>query len=259
MRATPRGGTVCPMPRVRARFLVLLLLLVGCLGSDGPTAPPAGGHHVLFLGNSLTYTNDLARTLSDVAALGGDTIHAEMVAYPNFAIEDHLAAGTAQQAIAVGGWEYVILQQGPSALESSRQNLIAATQAVDPLVRQIGARTGLYMVWPAKVNFGDFPRVGGSYLLAAQSVDGVFFPVGLAWIAAWDRDPSLPLYGSDDFHPSPLGTYLAALVIYEKVTGKDARDLPPTLTADGLIWRQVSAETVRMLQEAAHEANVAYP
>lgn len=247
------------MPRVRRRFVVLLLLLVGCLGSDGPTALPPGGHHVLFLGNSLTYTNDLARTLADVAALGGDTIHAQMVAYPNFAIEDHLAQGTARQAIAMGGWEYVILQQGPSALESSRQNLIAATQAVDPLVRQVGARTGLYMVWPAKANIGDFPRVGGSYLLAAQAVGGVFFPAGLAWTAAWDRDPSLPLYGPDDFHPSPLGTYLAALVIYEKVTGKDARNLPATLTADGRTWPQVTPATVRMLQEAAHEANVAYP
>lgn len=247
------------MTCARCRFLSLFLAFAGCLGTDGPTAPAPGGHHVLFIGNSLTYTNDLPRTLTDVAALGGDTIRAEMVAYANFALEDHLAAGTAQQAIALGGWEYVILQQGPSALESSRQSLIAATRTIDGLVRQAGGRTALYMVWPAKVNATDFPRVEGSYLLAAEAVNGVFIPVGLAWTAAWERDPALPLYGGDEFHPSPLGTYLAALVMYEKITGRDARLLPPTITVDGQAWPGVAPAVVRLLQDVAHEANAAYP
>lgn len=247
------------MRDARAWCGVLFLLLVGCLGSGGPTAPPPGGHRVLFIGNSLTYTNDLPRTLSDVAALGGDTIRAAMVAFPNFALDDHLAAGTAQATIAQRGWELVILQQGPSSLDANRQNLVAATRTMDGLVRQAGGRTALYMVWPAKVNAGDFVRVGESYRQAAEAVGGIFLPAGLAWLAAWERDPSLALYGPDDFHPSVLGTYLAALVMYERITGKDARDLPPTLTADGRVWASVGADVVRLLQAAAHEANASNP
>ena len=33
-------------------------------------------------------------------------------------------------------------------------------------------------------------------------------------VAAWRQDPGLRLYGSDGFHPTVLGSYLAALVIY---------------------------------------------
>ena len=77
----------------------------------------------------------------------------------------------------------------------------------------------------------------------------------VSWIAAWDHDPSLPLYDPDGLHPSVLGTYLAALVMYEQLTGKDARALPAVAYADGGSLA-LSTPTIRLLQEAAHAANV---
>jgi hypothetical protein len=51
----------------------------------------------------------------------------------------------------------------------------------------------------------------------ARRVNGLLLPAGDAWHAAWAEDSGLPLYGPDGFHPSSMGTYLAALVIYEQL------------------------------------------
>ena len=70
--------------------------------------------------------------------------------------------------------------------------------------------------------------------------------------------PALPLYGPDGFHPSPTGTFLAALEIYERLAGRDVRTLEPVAFADG-VRLALPADTVRLLQAAAHDANQRFP
>ena len=40
-----------------------------------------------------------------------------------FALEDHWAEGSALEALRAGGWDAVVLQQGPSSLPESGANL----------------------------------------------------------------------------------------------------------------------------------------
>ncbi|MEO8453324.1 MAG: hypothetical protein ABI647_26285, partial [Gemmatimonadota bacterium] len=199
-------------------FVAVLGVSAGAAGcANGQTAIgplPAGGIHVLFIGNSLTYVNDLPGTLASLAASAGDTIRVRMVAGPNLALIDHVTGSTnAVSVIRAERWSYVVLQQGPSAQQLSRDTLILAARLLDPDIRAAGARSASYMVWPAHADLADFDDVRMSYLLAAQAVGGLFLPAGEAWRAAWAVDPTLPLYGADGFHPSELGTYLAALVM----------------------------------------------
>ena len=72
----------------------------------------------------------------------------------------------------------------------------------------------MYMVWPSKARSFDFEGVIKSYTLAARHTSAVLCPVGRAWLVAWSRDPNLPLYGPDEFHPSVMGSFLAAMIIY---------------------------------------------
>jgi hypothetical protein len=238
---------------------VMLVLVAGCSSGNGPSDPPLpdGARRVLFIGNSLTNSNDLPGTVAAVAEQGGVTIVPVSHAFGGFGLEEHWNTAGARAHIQAGGWDYVVLQQGPSALESSRVLLIEMTKRFDALIRAHGGKTALYMVWPDTQNFGDFARVGGSYLAAATAVQGLFMPAGLAWMAAWERRGSLALYGNDGFHPSPTGTYLAALVIYERITGKDARDLPDVAIAGGATLG-LDGATVALLQDAAHDANTWY-
>jgi len=252
------------MQRWRTLFTSMLALgLLAAAGACQDTAAPAAPSppvslRVLFIGNSLTYYNDLPATVAGIATAAGDSVLVEMVAKAGYALIDHLTlSGEAEAAIRRGGWDFVVLQQGPTTLPVNRDSLILWTRMFDPLIRAVGARPALYMVWPPASQPGGFEAVRVSFQMAAQAVNGVFLPAGVAWQDAWQRDGSLALYGKDGFHPSPLGTYLAALTIYQRLTGHDPRTLPPYAFVNGAALNLPEA-TVRLLQQAAHQANAQY-
>jgi hypothetical protein len=212
---------------------------------------------VLFIGNSLTSSNNLPAMVTAIGHQQGVTIQCETVAVPDFSLDDHIQRGEAVRAIARGGWSFVVLQQGPSALLESRVQLRASVKTLDRDVRRVGAKTAMYMVWPSAARRGDFDRVSESYAIAARDVSGVVVPAGDAWRAAWRSDPTLALYGSDGFHPTPLGTYLAALVVYQQLSGRSPVGLPQTLTSPTGAFPPIvlTAQQATLLQNAAAEAN----
>ena len=214
-------------------------------------APQVPAQRVLFIGNSLTFANDLPGMVEALSAAGGNKRWTcESVAFPDFSLEDHWSRGDAAKAISHGGWSAVILQQGPSALLESRASLVEYTKKFDAEIRRAGGRTALYMVWPSASRAGDFDAVSASYRAAAQAVNGLLLPVGDAWRAARKRDPTLALYGVDGFHPTTVGTYLAAVVIYSRLSGRSPVGLPSTLSLRGG-HVTLPQETAALLQEAA--------
>jgi hypothetical protein len=212
---------------------------------------------VLFIGNSLTSANNLPAMVTEIGHQQGVTIQCETVAVPDFSLDDHLQRGDAVRAIARGGWSLVVLQQGPSALPESRVQLRASVKTFDRAVRRAGAKTALYMVWPSTARSGDVDRVSESYAIAAADVGAVLLAAGDAWRAAWRRDPALAFYGRDGFHPTPLGTYLAALVVYQQVSGRSPVGLPATLTSPTGAFPPIALtpRQATLLQNAAVEVN----
>ena len=201
------------MPVLLAAALLLLL-------------QPAAPSRILFIGNSLTYQNDLPGMVCQLARSVGRRVVCESVAKPDYGLEEHWNAGEARAAIAGGRWDVVVLQQGPSALPESRRLLIDYTKRFDAEITKAGARTALYMVWPSRQRRGDAKAVSQSYRAAATSVGALLLPVGDAWLDAWAIAPDLPLYAADNFHPSGAGTYLAALVAYRHLFGEPAPATP---------------------------------
>jgi hypothetical protein len=235
---------------------IALFAVLGCVSPNSQTVEPLppGGTHVLFIGNSLTYYHDLPGIVVWLSALSGDTIRAAMLAKPNYALVDHLADGGARTAIRGEPWHVVVMQQGSSALEEGRSLLYAGVDSLAPAIRAAGAKPALFEVWPSRERAFDVSGVRESYRTAALRVNGDFYPAGTAWQEAWRRDVSLVLYESDGLHPSATGSFLCALVMYEHLTGKDARALPTVAYADGGLLA-LPAPTIRLLQEAAHAAN----
>lgn len=219
--------------------------------SETPFETPAGagGLRVLFIGNSLTYFNDLPGMLRELLQHEGLDVVTAALAEPNFGLEDHWARQSTHDLIAEG-WDVVVLQQGPSATEGRPSLLEFAERFAGP-IREAGGTPALYMVWPAEARSFDFQGVSNSYAAAADRVEGLLFPVGEAWLAALELEEDIALYGGDRVHPSPLGSYLAALVMYEQLTGADAREL--TSSVPGLSG--VSADDLNALRQAAHRAN----
>lgn len=248
------------MKRPLCRYLcsMIVLLCLTCCGSTPVAVEDDGeGLRLLFIGNSLTYSNDLPGLLKNMLKQATVEVgRIEAVALPNFGLQDHWVHGQARAAIAEGGWDIVVFQQGPSATEG-RPSLLEYSQRFAEEIKAIGARPALYMVWPSSARAFDFDGVSDSYQTAAERVDGLLFPAGEAWRAAWRREATLALYSADGFHPSLLGSYLAALVMFEQITGRDLRALPaviPTTAGDVTI----TPELAILLQEAAMEANASF-
>lgn len=191
----------------------VIALAWSAAAAPGPPPIPA---RVLFIGNSLTYANDLPAM---VASLSRGTISTGMVAFPDYSLEDHWRRGDAVRAIRKGGWTHVVLQQGPSSLPESRRLLVRDATRFAREIRKTGADVVLYGVWPPSERRGAFRAVTDSYAEAATATNGALVAVGQGWQAVWSVDEALPLYGPDGFHPSPLGTYVAALMLVAHVTG----------------------------------------
>lgn len=213
---------------------------------------------VLFIGNSLTYGNHLPSLLAAITAQAGKRLVSDQIALPGVALEDHYRGRTAHGALASGAYQIVILQQGPSSLPESQAHLLEWTRRFDPLIRAGGARPALYMVWPDASRLAWFDEVRNAYSNAAQAVGGMFIPAGEAWRAAWRQDPALPLYDSDQFHPSELGSYTAALSLFAELYRQSPVGLPPRLTlANGQIL-DFDPEQARAVQRAAWAAHRQY-
>jgi hypothetical protein len=219
---------------------------------------PKNELRILFIGNSFTFTNDLPAIVEALAqASKQKRLIYQAVVFPSLGLKEQWQRGDAQKAIASSKWDVVVLQQGPSTLEESRRLLLEYTRLFDKEIRASGAKTALYMVWPSEARISDFDRVVESYKLAADEVKAILFPVGQAWREALGRDASIGLYSEDRFHPSVAGSYLASLVIYEKLFGKSSVGLPASLKLRSKTLEKIELpqEHVELLQVAATEAN----
>ncbi|MDP1571878.1 MAG: hypothetical protein Q8L86_17920 [Vicinamibacterales bacterium] len=240
------------MPGARLAAVAVLLVLAG--GGAGWADAPL---RILFVGNSLTYTNDLPLMVESMPCVAGRPVQVGSAAGPDMAISDHLSRGPARQFLREP-WDFVVMQQGPSSLPESRTALLRGARRLAAQARRAGAEPALYMVWPSRQREADFDRVSESYRLAAVDVKGVLLPVGEAWRAAWRRDPEIALYGPDGFHPSLMGTYLGALVICSRLGGAAPEDLPSYVRVSGGLV-QIPPVQAGILKAAAAEALERFP
>lgn len=218
------------------------------MSSKSLTAPgfSEGSTRVLFIGNSHTYTNNLPGLFIALArSVGDDKLEAASVAYPDFALEDHWSEGTALRSLSQNTWEFVVMQQGSSALPASQVHLRTWASQFAPRIRAAGAVPVMFQVWPSIGRPGDFPAVLESYRSAAGAIDGIIAPAGDAWVAYGDVSR---LYG-DDIHGNIKGTYIAAVVLLNRIRGIRPDQLPGRIP--GYTFEE---SEIRALQSAAQTA-----
>jgi len=220
-------------------YLAGVLLAAAALLLAAPGAAQDGGQaealRVLFVGNSLTTTNDLPVTVSSLARTAGREIEVGTVTFDGFSLEDHWNHGAVRQELATGAWDVAIMQQGPSALVESQVNLREYATKLAEEARAAGTRPALLTVWPENYRRSAITDVIVSYRGAADASRSELFPAGEAWYRAWQCNRRFGLYGPDGFHPSRLGTYTAALAVYGKLF--KAPLLVPSLRPPGVAPR----------------------
>ena len=171
--------------------------------------------NILFIGNSLTYTNNLPELVNKSAKLKGIEIDTKMIAFPNYAIVDHWNDGQVQKLIASKKYDFVIIQQGPSSQNDGRKMLFEYGKEYSRLCKLNDTKLCYFMVWPSLNNYHTFDRVINNHKDAASINNSILLPVGEVWKDYIDSTNSFEYYSSDGFHPSLKGSQIAAKVIVE--------------------------------------------
>jgi hypothetical protein len=196
--------------------------------------------HVLFLGNSYTYVNNLPQVIHDIAITTGDTLIFDSNTPGGYTLQQHLTDSISLNKIMLGNWDYVIMQE-QSQLPSFEDYDDYYAYRLCSIIQQYSpcARSMFYMTWGRKngdaLNCPVWPPVCTyegmdsllriSYLEMAGNTKSEVSPVGEVWNYIRHNYSLIELYQADESHPSLAGTYAAACSFYSSLFRKD-----PSLT-----------------------------
>jgi hypothetical protein len=235
------------------RFGTVALLLVTVLGAGAAGArapvPVRSPLRVLFIGNSYTRFNELPSLVAELAASdpAGPSIEVAELSRAGAHLETHFRSARTRREIATGGYTHVVLQDHSLAAFRRPHRMRRYARELGSEVDRSGARTVLFETWPRSAQsrayrrglFGHTPQEMWSRIDAAYrevaTPEATLAPVGAAFIAAAETAPDLRLYLNDGAHPTPLGSYLAACVLYGALAGRGLGGLdhaPPHVAAE---------------------------
>ena len=193
--------------------------------------------HVLFIGNSYTYVNDLPMMFEDLAKAGHDPVETGLLAEADATLADHAASPETAAILGSSRWNVVVLQeqsQIPSVERFRQTEMYPAARQLVRMVRHIGAQAMFYLTparregWPEN-GLDSYTTmqtaIDEGYLVIARELHAAVAPVGYAWAVALSREANSDLWQSDGSHPGVKGTYLAACVFYATIFGKSPEGL----------------------------------
>ena len=255
--------------------LLLLVVLAMPVQVVAQASPPRQTIRIMFVGSSYTFVNNLGDVVAGIAASDpeGPIVEPTLAPYAGgSSLQTHLDNGNTRKLLSSQKWDFVVLQEtslygGTDAVGDKPPQIgkpptayFTAVKTWVPLIQAAGGKTVLEMTWGRRL-----PRPDGPSPMAKDVADAVYSisketgamvaPVGLAFEEARRRLVTLELHTYDGSHPSPAGTYLAALVIYATVTGRSPMGAPaliygrtftsvPAATYGGTIdWRVVEKGT----------------
>ena len=219
--------------KLKALLLICLLWLAAV---PAAAAEKNDSLRVLWIGNSYTFFNDLPATVRDIAASKGMKLNITTIVKGGEHLSGHLKNPKLTEALRRGHWDYVIIQEFSSAPAADTRdvarNVYPYARAIDSLALRHSpqAKVIFYMTWGHK--YGNvYPtaykldddyesmqeRLKTSYLEMTCDNNAWCAPVGMAWREIRHTHPEYVLYNADCFHPSPLGSYLAANVIFATI------------------------------------------
>jgi hypothetical protein len=224
-------------------FLILALILASCSSISGPNLP---SKKILFIGNSYT---DFNKGLDYHLLKFAPNSDAARISPGGYTLQNHWEDANTLETIRSGEWDVVVLQEQSQIPVSDYKAFAEYAQKLNTEIKAAGAETILFMTWerPDSVQYGVTTQaLNNNYIYLGQQLGIKVAPVGLAFANALRERPSLQLY-SEDGHPTPQGTYLAAAVFYGVIF--DQSPVGNNYTAklgndDALFLQTIAAQTL---------------
>ncbi|MCF7849452.1 MAG: hypothetical protein K9M45_11435 [Kiritimatiellales bacterium] len=211
--------------------------------------------NILFVGNSHTYYNELQDMFATLARAGSEeNVYSVRCTGPGVPLGWHCESPETLAMVEEREWDMVVLQDRSGAPLETPDEMVRSAEFLAGKVRaHCDARIFLYMTWANLLGFEQQDLVTAKYLELQKQLGCELAPVGVAWKKALETVPGLRLHDDDNRHANPFGTYLAALVFYKAVLGKDPVGLPNKIESNGDVLADVPSKLAAQLQQIAAE------
>ena len=184
--------------------------------------------NILFVGNSYLYYNNSLHNHVKRMAIERFPSYEEKFIYKSSTISGarswhhnfkHLLEST---NIGVNESFDLLILQGGSAeplSKNSRTIFKDTVKEVNEIAKEYGTKLALYMthayVKPDKrYKANMINKISSLYINAGKENNIKVIPVGIGFENAYKENPNIQLHNPDGTHPSLLGTYLAACIVY---------------------------------------------
>ena len=192
-----------------------------------------------------TYTKEIDRSNYKMVTISGSRLSHHNIDYPL----NHKNLGAKKP------FELVILQggSGETNTENERKNFSLKAKTMIDKIHKAGAEAALYMTHAYVEPHEDtdpqmIKNIKKMYISTANNNNVLVIPVGVAFENAYSKNPKIGLHKEyDGSHPSLLGTYLAACVVFSSITHQSP------LKLEYNYFDRIEDENVRFLQRVAHE------
>lgn len=177
-------------------------------------------NRVLLIGNSYTYYNGgieqhfrnftisaIPSFQSIVGAITGGGMTLQM----------HYQNQNTRDSIIRGRFDYVVLQEQSTRPIDDSLAFYTYVQMLDSIITFSGAKTALFMTWGRANRPQMIDTLSQRYYSAANRVNALVVPVGIAFQTSLSRSPNWTLHETDDSHPNQFGTYLAVCTFFAKL------------------------------------------
>ena len=249
------------------RTCAVLLLALASLSSSIAKS-------VLFIGNSFTKHNDLPAMVANLAEANGHEMDAQMAAIGGFSLAKHAKHPKTLEAVKSKNWDVVVLQGHSleTMFPKELKPFLAAGTALKPHLGD--AEAVAYMTWAYEVEsrlakkmkqnikkdnispealtkiFKSMQEtIAAGYETLAEVTGGRVAPVGWAWEAVRAQHPELDLFTTkDEYHPTPLATYLNSIVFYKVLFGEMPKEMPENTpaTVDQAVHKKLVAVVAKL-------------
>lgn len=233
--------------------IVVLAIAAGSLCADDS---PGGDEplKVLFIGNSLTYTNEMPQIFQGLATSKNHRVRVGVQAVGNYTLEKHWQEGKAAEMITGGNWDVVVLQEHSTGPIENPKSMKEYAAKFNELIKKQNARTVLFMTWPLQNKMSTQRRIAIAYEDLAKELGATVAPVGIAWQKALGGNKPVALHAADKKHPTEAGSYLTACVFYSLLIDPKRADLEGGIVYNGKTLTNLEVADATRLQRAARDA-----
>ena len=190
--------------------------------------------HILFIGNSYTYYNDLPAIFEKLANENGKNVMTSSVTFGGARlhqfVEDNEYAKMLDELLEKNQYDICILQEQSILPILNYSLFLEGVKVLNAKMAYTSKHFTLYETWGRESGSETLEEYGWTnesmtellaeaYEKAAKEIGAEVAHVGLNFYKIYKNHPEIKLYNEDKTHPSYKGSCLAALTLYKNIFG----------------------------------------